>query len=103
MAFFNQGEVCTCPSRLLIQESIYEKFIGMVIERSAQIKRGNPLDTEVMIGAQASQEQYDKILGYIQIGKDEGAEVFTGGEIAEQWRRTLRRLLYPADHAERHQ
>jgi len=56
LAFFNQGEVCTCPSRLLIQESIYEKFIGMVIERAAQIKRGNPLDTEVMVGAQASQE-----------------------------------------------
>ncbi|MDX1353507.1 MAG: aldehyde dehydrogenase family protein [Thiomicrorhabdus sp.] len=80
LAFFNQGEVCTCPSRLLIQEDIYDKFIKMVIERAAQIKRGNPLDTEVMVGAQASQEQYDKILSYMQIGRDEGAEVITGGE-----------------------
>ncbi|CAN8139976.1 aldehyde dehydrogenase B [uncultured Thiomicrorhabdus sp.] len=79
LAFFNQGEVCTCPSRLLIQEDIYDKFISMVIDRAAQIKRGNPLDTEVMVGAQASQEQYDKILSYLQIGRDEGAEVITGG------------------------
>lgn len=79
LAFFNQGEVCTCPSRLLVQESIYEKFIGMVIERIGQIKRGNPLDTEVMVGAQASQEQFDKILSYFEIGRNEGAEVLTGG------------------------
>lgn len=81
LAFFNQGEVCTCPSRLLVQESIYEKFIDLVIKRAAQIKRGNPLDTEVMVGAQASQEQYDKILKYIEIGKEEGAEVLIGGGI----------------------
>ena len=80
LAFFNQGEVCTCPSRLLIQESIYEKFIGMVIDRAAKIKRGNPLDTDVMVGAQASQEQFEKILEYIKIGKAEGAEVITGGD-----------------------
>jgi aldehyde dehydrogenase len=80
LAFFNQGEVCTCPSRLLIQEDIYDKFIEMVIERSNQIKRGNPLDTEVMVGAQASQEQFDKILSYLKIGEDEGAEVIIGGE-----------------------
>jgi aldehyde dehydrogenase len=80
LAFFNQGEVCTCPSRLLIQEDIYDAFIGKVIERVGQIKRGNPLDTEVMVGAQASQEQFDKILGYLQIGRDEGAEVLTGGD-----------------------
>lgn len=79
LAFFNQGEVCTCPSRLLIQESIYEKFIGLVIERAQQIKRGNPLDTDVMVGAQASQEQFDKILNYIEIGKQEGAEILIGG------------------------
>ncbi|WP_353571886.1 aldehyde dehydrogenase family protein [Candidatus Albibeggiatoa sp. nov. BB20] len=79
LAFFNQGEVCTCPSRLLIQEDIYDKFIGMVIERANQIKRGSPLDTEVMVGAQASQEQYDKILSYLKIGRDEGAEVLIGG------------------------
>jgi aldehyde dehydrogenase len=80
LAFFNQGEVCTCPSRLLIQESIYEKFIGMVIERTTQIKRGNPLDTDVMVGAQASQEQFDKIIDYIRIGREEGAQVLIGGE-----------------------
>ncbi len=82
LAFFNQGEVCTCPSRLLVQESIYEELIDLVIKRSMQIKRGNPLDTEVMVGAQASQEQYDKILGYIKIGRDEGAKVLIGGEAA---------------------
>ena len=82
LAFFNQGEVCTCPSRLLIQESIYEKFIAKVIERTRQIKRGNPLDTETMVGAQASKAQFDKILNYVQIGKEEGAEVLIGGEIA---------------------
>jgi aldehyde dehydrogenase len=81
LAFFNQGEVCTCPSRLLIQESIYEKFIGLVIDRASKIKRGNPLDTEVMVGAQASQEQFEKILSYIKIGKEEGAEVITGGDV----------------------
>ncbi|MBY4675842.1 acetaldehyde dehydrogenase ExaC [Marinobacterium arenosum] len=79
LAFFNQGEVCTCPSRLLIQESIYEDFIQRVIERSSQIKRGNPLDTDTMVGAQASQEQFDKILSYMEIGKQEGAEFLIGG------------------------
>jgi aldehyde dehydrogenase len=83
LAFFNQGEVCTCPSRLLIQESIYEDFIGLVIDRIKQIKRGNPLDTETMVGAQASQEQYEKILGYLDIGREEGAECLIGGA-AEQ-------------------
>ncbi|MGZ5050394.1 MAG: acetaldehyde dehydrogenase ExaC [Methylobacter sp.] len=81
LAFFNQGEVCTCPSRLLIQESIYEAFIAKVTARAKQIKRGNPLDTETMVGAQASKEQFDRILGYIQIGKDEGAELLCGGEV----------------------
>ena len=81
LAFFNQGEVCTCPSRLLIQEDIYEDFIAKVIERAQQIKRGNPLDTETMIGAQASQEQFDKILEYVEIGKQEGAEVLIGGSV----------------------
>lgn len=79
LAFFNQGEVCTCPSRLLVQEDIYDDFISRVVERAGQIKRGNPLDTDVMVGAQASQEQYDKILSYIDIGKEEGAEVLFGG------------------------
>ncbi|WP_415881355.1 aldehyde dehydrogenase family protein [Neptuniibacter sp. QD34_54] len=81
LAFFNQGEVCTCPSRLLVQEDIADEFLAKVVERMGQIKRGNPLDTETMVGAQASQEQFDKILGYIDIGRDEGAEVLAGGGI----------------------
>ncbi|SFF80707.1 acetaldehyde dehydrogenase ExaC [Neptunomonas qingdaonensis] len=80
LAFFNQGEVCTCPSRLLVQESIYDDFIAKIIERIKLIKRGNPLDTDVMVGAQASQEQFDKILSYMEIGRNEGAEVLIGGE-----------------------
>ncbi|MGQ8364341.1 acetaldehyde dehydrogenase ExaC [Glaciecola sp. 1036] len=79
LAFFNQGEVCTCPSRALVQETIYDKFIEMVIARTKQIKRGNPLDDEVQVGAQASQEQFDKILHYLDIGRNEGAQVLTGG------------------------
>jgi aldehyde dehydrogenase len=83
LAFFNQGEVCTCPSRLLIQEDIYDDFIAKIVERAKQIKRGNPLDTETMVGAQASQEQFDKILTYLEIGKQEGAEVLIGGGIEQ--------------------
>ncbi|WP_409252679.1 aldehyde dehydrogenase [Bacillus sp. SCS-153A] len=75
----NQGEVCTCPSRALIHESIYDKFMERALERVKAIKQGNPLDTETMIGAQASTEQLEKILSYIDIGKQEGAEVLTGG------------------------
>ncbi len=81
LAFFNQGEVCTCPSRLLVQESMYDEFIAKVIQRSQQIKRGNPLDTDTMVGAQASKQQFDKILSYVEIGKAEGAEVLIGGDI----------------------
>lgn len=80
LAFFNQGEVCTCPSRLLVHESIYDEFMKKVIERTNQIKRGNPLDTEVMVGAQASKEQFDKIMGYFAIGREEGAEFLLGGD-----------------------
>ena len=80
LAFFNQGEVCTCPSRLLVQESIYDAFIAKVVERVKQIKRGNPLDTETMVGAQASKEQFDKIMSYVEIGKAEGAELVIGGD-----------------------
>ncbi|HZG17758.1 MAG TPA: aldehyde dehydrogenase [Candidatus Bathyarchaeia archaeon] len=76
----NQGEVCTCPSRALIQESIYDQFIERALTRVGQIKQGNPLDTTTMIGAQASSEQLEKILSYIEIGKQEGAEVLIGGE-----------------------
>ncbi len=73
MFALNQGEVCTCPSRILIQESIYDAFIERVIERTNAIKMGNPLDPATMMGAQASKDQYEKILNYIQIGKEEGA------------------------------
>jgi aldehyde dehydrogenase len=80
MFALNQGEICTCPSRALIQESIYDAFIERALERVKQIKQGNPLDTETMIGAQASAEQLEKILSYIDIGKQEGAELLIGGE-----------------------
>ena len=76
---FNQGEVCTCPSRALIQESIYDKFMERVLKRVAAIKHGNPLDTETMMGAQASKEQLTKILSYLDLGKQEGAKVLIGG------------------------
>jgi len=79
MFALNQGEVCTCPSRVLIQESIYERFIERAIKRVAAIKQGSPLDATTMIGAQASQEQLEKILSYLDIGKQEGAEVLIGG------------------------
>ncbi len=76
---FNQGEVCTAPSRLLIQEDIYDAFIEKVIARTEAIKMGDPFDMETMMGAQASNDQHEKILSYIEIGKEEGAEVLTGG------------------------
>ncbi|GHD81272.1 aldehyde dehydrogenase [Vogesella fluminis] len=79
----NQGEVCTCPSRALIQESIYDKFMERALKRVAAIKQGSPLDTETMIGAQASQMQIDKITQYLAIGKQEGAEVLIGGDRAQ--------------------
>ena len=82
MFALNQGEVCTCPSRALIQESIYEKFIERAIARVKAIKQGNPLDPSTMIGAQASNDQLEKILSYIEIGLNEGAELLTGGERA---------------------
>jgi aldehyde dehydrogenase len=75
----NQGEVCTCPSRALIQESIYDDFIARAIERVKVIKQGNPLDMTTMIGAQASSEQVEKILSYIKLGQEEGAQLLTGG------------------------
>jgi len=76
---FNQGEVCTCPSRALIQESIYDRFMERALQRVAAIKQGNPLDTETMMGAQASKEQLTKILTYLDLGKQEGATVLCGG------------------------
>ncbi|MFF4549652.1 aldehyde dehydrogenase [Streptomyces sp. NPDC001406] len=75
----NQGEVCTCPSRALIASSIYDEFMARVLERTKAIKGGSPLDPETMIGAQASNDQFEKILSYIDIGKQEGAELLTGG------------------------
>ncbi|WP_141056295.1 aldehyde dehydrogenase [Tepidiphilus succinatimandens] len=80
---FNQGEVCTCPSRALIQESIYDKFMSRALERVKAIKQGNPLDPTTMIGAQASSEQLEKILSYLDIGKQEGAQCLIGGEQAK--------------------
>ena len=80
---FNQGEVCTCPSRALIQESIYDKFMERCLARVAAIKQGNPLDTDTMLGAQASKEQLTKILSYLDLGVQEGAEVLAGGAQAD--------------------
>jgi aldehyde dehydrogenase len=76
---FNKGEVCTCPSRALIQESIFDAFMARAVKRVEQIKVGNPLDPATMMGAQASKEQLEKILRYIEIGKQEGANCVTGG------------------------
>ncbi|MGE1084427.1 acetaldehyde dehydrogenase ExaC [Pseudomonas shirazensis] len=81
LAFFNQGEVCTCPSRALVQESIYPQFMQVVLEKIRKIKRGNPLDTETMVGAQASQQQFDRILTYLEVAEQEGAELLTGGQV----------------------
>ena len=80
---FNQGEVCTCPSRAVIQESIYDEFMARVLPRVAAIKQGSPLDTDTMIGAQASQMQIDKISSYLELGKQEGAQVLIGGDRAQ--------------------
>ena len=79
MFAFNQGEVCTCPSRLLVQEDIYDAFMERVIARTKAIIQGSPYDATTMIGAQASNDQYEKILSYINIGKEEGAKVLCGG------------------------
>jgi aldehyde dehydrogenase len=76
----NQGEVCTCPSRALVHESIYDQFMERALKRVAAIKQGNPLDMTTMIGAQASSEQLEKILSYLDLGKQEGAKCLIGGE-----------------------
>lgn len=80
MFALNQGEVCTCPSRILVQESIYEAFMERAIQRVQRMKQGHPLDKSTMIGAQVSQQQLERILGYIDIGRQEGAQCLTGGE-----------------------
>ncbi|MGA9239806.1 aldehyde dehydrogenase family protein [Robiginitalea sp.] len=82
MFALNQGEVCTCPSRMLVQESIFDAFMERVVERTKAIKLGHPLDSQTMMGAQASNDQYEKILSYIEIGKEEGCEVLAGGKAA---------------------
>jgi aldehyde dehydrogenase len=81
MFALNQGEVCTCPSRILVHESIADAFLKRVIERTNAIKMGDPLDTDVMMGAQASVIQMDKIISYLKLGKEEGAEVLAGGDV----------------------
>jgi acyl-CoA reductase-like NAD-dependent aldehyde dehydrogenase len=83
MFALNQGEVCTCPSRALIQESIYDAFMERALERVKKVVQGNPLDPNTMVGAQASSDQFEKILSYISIGRDEGAKVLTGGKKAD--------------------
>ncbi|WP_313821342.1 aldehyde dehydrogenase [Citricoccus sp.] len=83
MFALNQGEVCTCPSRSLVQESIADRFLDAVVERTRAIKQGHPLDTETMMGAQASNDQLEKITSYLDIGRQEGAEVLIGGERVE--------------------
>ncbi len=80
MFALNQGEVCTCPSRALVQESIADRFLEMAVERVKKIKTGHPLDTDTMIGAQASKQQFDKIIGCIDSGRNEGAQLLTGGD-----------------------
>lgn len=82
MFALNQGEVCTCPSRMLVQEDIFDAFMERVVERTKAIKMGNPLDPTTMMGAQASKDQYEKILNYIELGKEEGCEVLAGGAAA---------------------
>lgn len=84
MFALNQGEVCTCPSRILVHENIFDKFMERVVQRTQAIKLGNPLDGTVMMGAQASEDQYKKILSYLDIGKQEGAQVLCGGEAFSQ-------------------
>jgi aldehyde dehydrogenase len=83
MFALNQGEVCTCPSRALVHESIYDQFMERALQRVAAIKQGNPLDPDTMVGAQASTEQLEKILSYLDIGRQEGAEVLAGGSQAK--------------------
>ena len=83
MFALNQGEVCTCPSRILVQESIADAFTEAVVERVKTITVGNPLDTETQVGAQASNDQFEKIKNYFEVGREEGAEVLVGGKVAK--------------------
>ena len=89
MFALNQGEVCTCPSRILVQESIADAFIERLVERVNAITVGNPLDDATMVGAQASNDQYEKIQSYFRIGKEEGAQVLAGGDVARTGEPTM--------------
>src|SRR5688572_26113112 len=80
MFMLNQGEVCTCPSRALIEAKIYDEFMALAVERTQRVEPGDPLNTDTKLGAQASNDQLEKILSYIDIGKKEGAKVLTGGQ-----------------------
>ncbi len=84
MFALNNGEICTCPSRILLHENIYDKFMSRLTQRVKAIKLGNPLDATVMMGAQASEDQYNKVLSYMDIGRQEGAQILTGGEAFHQ-------------------
>ena len=94
--------MCTCPSRALIQADIYDEFMARCLERIARIKQGNPLDTDTQLGPQVSAQQLEKIASYVDIGRNEGAEVLIGGRggRASQRRGHRQRLLLPADGAE---
>ena len=102
MFALNQGEVCTCPSRVLIEEKIYERFMERAVKRVAAINQGHPLDPRTMIGAQASQEQLEKILSYIDLGKQEGAKCLAGGERNALGGELAERLLREADRLRGH-
>ncbi len=91
---FNKGEVCTCPSRALVQESIFDQFMDRAVARVKKIKVGNPLDPTTQMGAQASKDQLEKILGYIDVGKKEGAKCLTGGNQATSGRANSRTGYY---------
>ena len=99
---FNKGEVCTCPSRALIEESIYDEFMARCLDRIGSIKQGHPLDISTQLGPQVSAVQLEKIESYVQIGLDEGAELLIGGE-RPSGRRAGGRLLLPADRLQGHQ
>jgi aldehyde dehydrogenase len=83
MFALNQGEVCTCPSRALVQDAIYEEFLADATERTKAVRQGHPLDTATMIGAQVSREQVDRVLSYVEVGRAEGARLVCGGERAD--------------------
>ena len=97
---FNKGEVCTCPSRALIHESIYDRFMERCLARIAKIRQGNPLDPATMIGPQVSTQQIEKIASYVDIGRQEGAECLIGGRAGPPGRRARGRLLLRADRAQ---